>query len=438
MGYVPKTKLKVKWRVAIPFFILIFLIIYLIANVFFIPKKENNEGFTICNYSRNKTLSLLNKDFANTYEINDYFFYGETLNLLKDPYDAQKNDELNGKTIKLVNLCTDEEMLFPLENTIDHQLTLNDLSNGFYEIYLVYNLENHRLTSPKVISEIFHTITRSDTTKKVELISNKDFLGNENTLQNNYFSINVTSDIKQHDSFDIMLDPAGGNDDYQMGVDWGFEANGLLENDEMYKAALALKTELEKYGLSVGITKDSMKEEINTYGVNGRLWKGYNKNAKLYVNLQFNSSTYDQVRGMEVYHSAYSSPSLANKILYDLKKNANIDGSTLYASGTSVDGVVASSLVVGMDERKVYDDIMQIRESGGKATQAGMVSENAEKMNASFAKDNVRGMQAIVIKFLYISNEEDARLWKENFDQIISETAKSIADSLKINLQSQQ
>lgn len=436
MGYVPKTKLKVKWKVAIPFFILVFLVIYLITNVFFIPKKENTDGFTICNYSQNKSMTLLNKEFENTYEINDYFFYGEALNLLKDSYDAEKSDELNGKTIKLVNLCTNEEMLFPLENTVDHQLTLNDLSNGFYEIYLVYNLENHRLTSPKVISDVFHTVTRGETTKKVELISNKDFLGKDYPLQNNYFSIQVSSDIKQHDSYDIMLDPAGGNDDFQMGVDWGYEANGLLENDEMYKAALALQKELEKYGLSVGITKENMKEEINTYGVNGRLWKGYNKNAKLYVNLQFNSSTYDQVRGMEVYHSAYASPSLANKILYDLKKNANIDGSTLYASGTSVDGVVTSSLIEGMDERKVYDDIMQIRESGGKATQAGMVSETAEKMNASFAKDNVKGMQAIVIKFLYISNEEDARLWKENFNQIISETAKSIADSLKINVES--
>ena len=434
MAYAPRKKLKIKWKIAIPLLALLFLLIYIVVNVFFMTPKDSNEGFKICDYSASKTKTLLNKEYEKTYEISDYFYYGETLSLLKDYYDAEKNDDLFGKTIKLVNICSGEEFLFPLENTVDRQLTVNDLTNGYYEIFLVYNLENHRLTSNAEMSDIFHTLTRNNTTKKIEIISNKNLFDQENPLSKHYFSLQVSSDTVQHDSVDIMIDPAGGNNDFQMGVDWGFQNRGLNENDEMYKAALALKSELERYGLSVGITKDDMKEEINTYGVNGRLWKGYTKNAKVYLNLQFNESVYDQIRGMEITSSAYSSNSFANKILYDLKKNADIIGSALYASGTSVDGVVPPSLIAGLDGRNVYDSLMQIRESGGQATQAGLVSQSAIDLNGSFAKDNKKGMHALVIKFLYISNDEDVKLWNENFNQLISETAKSIADYLKVEV----
>ena len=432
MSYVPKKKLKVKWKVAVPFFTLILLVVYLVFNLLISPDKGNDNGYTICGFTPSKTASFINKTFENQYEISDYFYYGETLNLLKQPYDVLTADEMVGKTLKLVDICTGKELMFSLENKADHQLNLAEVENGFYEVYLVYNLSDQRIVMKEPLKDVFHTVTRNNASKKVELIAHKGILNDEETLlDQNYMFINVTSDTVQHDSVDIMLDPAGGNDDYGMGVDWGYDANGLNENDEMYAAALALKEKLEGYGFTVGITKDSIKQEINTYGLNGRLYKAYEKNAKYYINLQFNSSSYNYLNGMEVYYSNYASSTLANQLLFDMKKNIDLDGSSLYTSGTSVDGVVPPVLAEGDDGRAVYDSILQIREAGGVATQAGMISERSRTEN-SFATANKHGMQAVVIKYLYISNDEDAEFWKTNFDKIISETANSIASYLKV------
>ena len=433
MSYVPKRRLKIKWKVAVPFFTLIVLVIYLLANLVFFPNKEDEDGFTACNFTPSKTASFINKSYENQTTISDYFYYGETLNLLKDPYDVMKADEMIGKTLKLVDVCTGTELLFSLESKADHQLNLAEVANGFYEVYVVYNLSDQRVVSPTVIRDEFHTITRNDASKKIELIADKNLLGTDEgkVLDQNYLFLSVSDDVKQTNSVDIMIDPAGGNDDYGMGVDWGYEYNGLNENDEMYKAAVALKEKLEAYGFTVGITKDSERQEINTYGENGRLKKAYEKNAKYYINLQFNASAYDYVSGMEVYYSNYASPTFATQLLYDLNKEVGLKGSSLYSTGTGTDGVVPPVLAEGDDGRSVYDSILQIRESGGIATQAGLISEKARNENA-FATDNKHGMQSVLVKFLYISNSEDAQFWQTNFDQIIDEMANSIATYLKV------
>lgn len=436
MAYVKRQRRKIKWKIAIPFFLLIFLLLYLVVNLMFMGNEKNEpERFTICDYSSSKTINELSKQFENSYMISDYFFYGENLNLLKETYDPQDPDEMIGKTLKLVNLCTNEELLFQIEDTVDHQLALGELDNGFYEVYLVYNLQDQRIAASDVIRDEFHTITRNNVTKKVEIIADKNILGKDSPLDQHYLNLIVSPDIKQHDAYDIMIDPAGGNDDYGVGVDWGYEANGLLENDEMYTAALALKEKLEAYGLSVGITKNSMKEEINTYGLNGRLHKAYEKKAKLYINLQFNWSPYDNVSGIEAYHSVYASQTLPNQLLYDLKKNVNLSGSSLYGSSGSVDGVILPMYIEGDDGRKVYDSIYQIREAGGMATQAALATENSRNLNSSFAQNNRCGMQAIVVKFVYISNQEQADFWRNNFDAIMSQMADSIATYLKANIE---
>ena len=284
----------------------------------------------------------------------------------------------------------------------------------------------------RAVNEVFHTMTRNSQSKKVELIADNNYTKQEVPLKSYPLYLKVDSDIVQHDSLDIMLDPAGGNDDYGLGIDWGYQENGLNESDEMYSAALALKERLEKYGLIVGITKDSANHEIDTYGVNGRLAKAYNKHAKLYINLQFNSMANTDIRGMEIIHSSFSSSQLANTLMYDLKKNVNVVGSTLYTSSGSVDGVISASQT-DCDDGSVCDDVIQIRESGGKATKAGECSENARNMNA-FAKGNVFGMQALLIKFGYISNAEDVAMWKDadRFSALMDEIARSIAASLKV------
>ena len=432
MQYQPRKRLRVKWRVAIPFFTLLFLIGYLLVHVFFLRESEDPNAVTICDFSAKSTVEKLHIESESQMVISDYFFYGENLNLRKDAYHGENDDEMIGKTVKLVNLCSGEPYLFNLDNKIDHQINVSELPNGFYELYYVYNLSDQRIVMDRAVNEVFHTMTRNSQSKKVELIADNNYTKQEVPLKSYPLYLKVDSDIVQHDSLDIMLDPAGGNDDYGLGIDWGYQENGLNESDEMYSAALALKERLEKYGLIVGITKDSANHEIDTYGVNGRLAKAYNKHAKLYINLQFNSMANTDIRGMEIIHSSFSSSQLANTLMYDLKKNVNVVGSTLYTSSGSVDGVISASQT-DCDDGSVCDDVIQIRESGGKATKAGECSENARNMNA-FAKGNVFGMQALLIKFGYISNAEDVAMWKDadRFSALMDEIARSIAASLKV------
>lgn len=428
MAYAKRER-KIKWKIVIPLILLFATVFYLIISILFF-RPEEKQGVEICDYSASKTENILLKESEDIYEFSDYFYYGENLNLLKDPYDMEKTDDLIGKTIKLKNLCTGEEIIFQLDK-IDHQIDLSDLNEGFYEVYVVNNLEDYRLTSLNELTDTFYTAVRAGKTQKVDLIATSNYLNLETPLAYNYVYFKVTQSQPQPNTFDILIDPAGGNDDYGTGVDLGYQGYGLLENDEMYEAAVLLKEKLEEYGLSVGITKDEKNKLIDTNGFEGRVYHGYNNNAKYYFNLQFNSSPYPSISGIEITHSYYASSTIANQIIHDMENNVGLAGNS-YNNLMQVEGVVAPSLIAGADGRAVYDSVLQIRESGGMATGAAMVSDSARGLNGGFALNNRYGMQANVIKFVYVSNQEDAQLWKDKKEEIIQSLADSIASYLQV------
>lgn len=432
MAYEKRARVRIKWRIVIPAFILLIAFIYMAFNILF-PKPEKVDGVTICNWDVNKTSNLLEVEYEDIYEISDYFFYGENLTLLKQDYNPEIADELSTKTIKLKSKCDgNNEVLIQLSNNIDRQIALGDLEEGFYEVYVVNNLEDYRMTYDEPIQAVFHTITRNGQSKKITLTASNNYTKAETPLKNNYVFLNVETVAPLADTVDIMLDPAGGNDDFGMGVDLGFEANGLLENDEMFKAAEILKEKLEEYGFKVGITKNTMEEQINTNGYEGRLHKAYEKNAKLYLNLQFNmNEAIPEMSGMEITHSYYSSSALANQILHDMEKNTSLSGSALY-QGLQVNGVVTPALYEGEDGRTMYDGSMQIRESGGMATMAGQYSTGMKELNGSFALDNRYGMQALILRFGYISNPKDVESWTTSQEDILQSLADSIATYLHV------
>lgn len=428
MAYVKKPRRKIKWKIAIPLLCLVLTVIYLVVNVLF-PRPENDEGVQICSHSVSRTTALLDREYEQTYEISDYFFYGENLSFLKDAYSLEKTDELYGKTIQLRNLCNDEKILFQLTSSIDQQIDLGELENGFYEVYVVNNLQEYRMISAGEFNDVFHTITRNETSKKVEVIATNNYLKNKE-LNYNYVYLNVTSDLIQREKYDVLIDPFGGNDDYGTGVRWGYQINGLNENDEMYKAALVLKEKLEEYGLVVGITKSSMEQKLNTNGVDGRAYIGYENEAKLYLNLQFNGSDYSSTSGIEITHSYYSSSTLANQIIHDLEENVGLMGSTLYP-GTIQNGIVPSRRVSGDGDIELYDTNSVIRETGGVATGAGSMNAEMRESN-SFATGNKKGMQALMMRLIYVSNPVDYKLWVDNYEGIMSSIADSIATYYQI------
>lgn len=432
MTYVKKPKRKVKWKIAIPFISLIVIVIYILVNILF-PRPVKDDGVKICSHNADRSYALLSIEYDQIYEISDYFFYGENLVFTNEKYTLDKSDDLFGKTILLRNLCNDKKMLFQLTQSIDQQIDLGEIENGFYEIYVVNNLQEYRLTSKEIIEDVFHTITRNESSKKVEIIAKNNYLGDKE-LKHNYVYLNVTNDVIQQDSYDILIDPFGGNNDDGYGIRWGYQINGLSENDEMYKAALILKEKLEKYGFNVGITKNEMAQQINTIGENGRAHIGYNKNAKLFVNLQFNGSNYSSTNGIEITHSLYSSSTLSNQIIHDLEKNVGLKGSMLYP-GTIQNGVY-SSKTFGDDKTTPFDMNSVIRETGGIATGAGLMNESMRSKDA-FATNNKRGMQSLMIRLIYVTNPLDYKLWVDDKESIMNSIADSIATYYQVELEGQ-
>ena len=436
MAYVPKhRRLKIRWKVAAPLLILLMLCVYMLVSVLHSVVSPEPKRFTICDFSNDKTVERLSKKYQSTYKMSDYLYYGETLNLMQNPYNPEVADPLSGKTVQFNNICTGEKFPFVFENAVDRQVALDELTVGYYEIFVIDDLQPKRAVYATPLKDTdFTTVKRKDKVNQISLIADQNLLKKDykKFLDQNYLFLEVKETDPKDKQVDVLLDPSGYNKDFTYTVDKGVEANGLVEYEENYKAAVELKKALEKYGLRVMITRDKMNQALNTYGKEGRLGKAYASKARYMFHIGQSESTYDSVKGMEIYYSNHASATFANALLYDLKKNTQLTGNVAYATDLDNAGVMSADLVEGVDGRKIYDGDMYIRESGGRATIAGSYSENAAKQNASFAKDNKQGIQTLSIYYSYFTNKQDAAYWKSDRAKIMNATANSIARMLHV------
>lgn len=427
MAYAPrKRKYKIRWKIAIPLMVLILLIVYTLVNVLFPAPKQEVKKLTVCGLDGEKTVELLNKKVASTYTVKDYLYYGESLAIYENTYKAGGKDVLAGKTVELHNLCTDETVSLTLDNTVDQKITLEDLEPGFYDVTVTDNLVKKRIVFQDLVkAEPFYTLQRKGSVNKVTLLADKDLLKDYDIhWEQNYMFLQVEKTKPRKSDIDVLIDPYGMNVDLTMVPDEGNKGHGLTEYKEMYDAAVQMKKELEAYGLRVEITKNSAKEvPASIYGEDGRLAVGYKKNARYYLTLRFNSYEGDpSISGVEMWYSSYAGSNLATKVLYGLEKNLKMQGSP-YTSGTTL-GIRACGRT---DEG--FDNLPNLRESGGRATMAGQISETAKTENKAFA--NANGMNALEIDFAYISNEDDAANWKKNKTKIVKQAAVSFAEAIK-------
>ena len=82
MAYAPRQrKYRIKLKILIPLLLLIALVIYAGVSVFLV-KEEKKTSFTVCGFTPEKTVSVLNKKSAEIMSVSDYLYYGESLNLL--------------------------------------------------------------------------------------------------------------------------------------------------------------------------------------------------------------------------------------------------------------------------------------------------------------------------------------------------------------------
>lgn len=427
MTYAPrKRSYKIRWRFVLPLLLLLCLVVYAIYGAFFSKKPEVARKFTICGLNETKTLEKLNKKMAETYTVRDYLYYGESLGIYENMYHAKQSDPLSGKTVELYNLCDDKSIAMTLGNTADQKITLEDVEPGFYEVFLVDNLVRKRVIFQDAVkSKPFYTAQRKGSVNKITVLANLDVLKEYGeTWDKNYLFLHVEKTTPVNGDIDVLIDPYGMNVDNQLVPDEGVKGNELIEYKETYDAAVQMKKTLEEYGLRVEISKNSVEEKPSyIYGEDGRLAQGYKKQAKYYLYLRLNALASDlSIKGMEIWHSAYTSDALAKKIMYELEKTVGVKGSP-FTSGTFM-GIRKSPLT-----QDGYDLYTNLRESGGRATMAGKGTPNSIKENKSFVDAN--GMNALEIDFAYISNKEDANFWKVNKVRIVDETAKIFAKAIK-------
>ena len=373
MAYAPRQrKYKVRWKIAVPLILLVALVLYAVAGLLFPQKKEEAKKFTVCGLNSEETIHLLNKKAADTLTVRDYVFYGESLGLYTQTYDAKGDkDELAGKTVELHNLCTDETIPMTMDSTADQKITLEDLNPGYYEITVIDNLVKKRVIFDRTLhSDTFTTVQRKGNVNAIKLIADQDLLKDyDSKLDQNYLFLSVEKAKPKEGDIDVLLDPYGMNMDLTYVPDEGNKGNGITEYKETYKAAVWMKEELEQHGLRVEITKSDASEQPKpAYGKDGRLADGYQKHARYYIYLRFNTNPDENVSGMEIWHSAYSSPTLGKNIMYGLEKKLKMSGSA-YTDANNP-GVGASPLISGG-----YNMYSNIREAGGRATMAGKGSE---------------------------------------------------------------
>ena len=190
---VPKSnKKKIKKRLLMPLLLLLTLLVYtasmFVYNAYF---KEEKVFKTICDLNHAQSRVALTKDeYTHLLELNDYFVYGETLNLFNQEYSLGQSDLFVGKTVILVNVCDGLERVYMVESNVDGQIPMEDLPIGFYEVYVMHNLQRHRLFTTGYLEDIFTTINRNDQTKQVRLIADAYLLENDRdnatTFDRNY------------------------------------------------------------------------------------------------------------------------------------------------------------------------------------------------------------------------------------------------------------
>lgn len=429
MPYAPKKPSKLNLKIVIP--VVIAICVVLVFSLQFLQTKtEEANRFQICGMSSDKTQMELEKKAKDTYIFNDYFYYGETLNLLHEAYNPEVSDNISGKSVILKDMCSKNEYAFVVGASIDSAIQFNNIEKGFYRVYVVEDLIEKQAVMGINVKNSIKTISRNEERMKISLMADSQFFLDEGIkVKENYVYLNVENTKLLENEYDIAIDPAGSDYDFTYTLNKGSEGNDLVEMEESYKAAELLASKLAEKGIKVLIVRNP-GEEINSYGEDGRLERAYRGNAKYYLRLGFSQST-NNYSGMDVMYSAHSSDMFANQIIYHLKRNSDVNISKVYSLGRN-DGYYSAGLLRGIDNRGVYDSDLWIREAGGKATLAGMYSENAQQGTASFAKDSMFGMNALNINLGYLTSKEDAQYWVNNKDAYMSALADAIKNYLNI------
>lgn len=368
--------------------------------------------------------------FDETYEASDYLFYGETLSLFGEAYGESELDSFLGKAIQLENIETGTQYSFTLSGKGDAGISLGQLEEGVYDIFIYDQYTKKRVYFPAPLkSKTLVTMRRNGTVKNITLEAGKDLFKDFNVeLDKDYAYIVVKDSIAQKDIIDVLIDPSGNVlNELTNDVDQGVSNNKIVEKDSSYQLAQELKTELEKYGLKVQLSRNE-SDAVGYYGKDGRVGQGYEQQAKVFINLEMCDDSNITRPFFRV--SPLTNASLANQITYYF----NQDGLELdypYSSSDLLEsGVIFDTYIVDNDYNVTHFSLYPaLRESGGKATFTGQLNDlgNQDYKNAF-------GMNTISFVYANIENADSINYYQEHESQIVKALAQGIASYYQLEV----
>ena len=386
---------------------LLFLLILLFIIIFSFFKIKNYLSFKI----------FLSK-IDDSINVNEFYIYGTHLNI-------KLENNLNKPVL----------ILKSVNQTITYKLVLKD---DFYTLSLKLN---EGIDLEKLSSDKFYIIIK-DNDKYYNLVNNTNY----NNLT--YYSIsskkidlsfnksmilNVKHKNKPNNVYDIVIDAGHG------GADPGASSFGYNESDLTLEYSKKIKSNLEKLGYKVKLTRDS-DISLKNYGNNSRTSIPYDVKCKYLFSIHFNSSEpYVSNNGFEIYVPNNINYDLAEQIVKGIK-SIDFNSSTNNAfkvkdgiylrnlSKTDISNMRNEAINNGYKMYNVNTNtpyLYMIRETGGYMTNAYMDGRNTRYSKNNYYNSNI-GSESYLLELGFINNKKDLNFILNNKDKY----SKSIASSI--------
>lgn len=433
--------------------IMFIIIIVIIIFIYYISVSRSRENAFVNAFSSiNEIIDEIETGaYAN---INRYIVYGTHFNIEGD-IDIHENNSINSVEV-VAKTASGEEIGIDTEYTYeDNQLsftTLKEINTGLdleslevedYYILLKVELSNNEtkyysLSNHTEYGNIeYYTLTRNHTNNRINIdfttINHMPILG---------FHITEVNELPE-DVYDVVIDPGHG------GSDVGAINGRYMESEIALDCALELKTQLEKIGLKVLLTRDGTesKEEYTMYNIydeDGRVTMTNESHAKVLISLHLNSNLSDNVDGgVEIYASSNSDLTLAKKLADDIVETAKTEYSTNQTDKVE-DGVYVRTIEIEDQKNEtsfsrenykgIFDSIPYlyiIREVGGIATGAYVDGTNKAYGVNEYRNSNV-GVEGYLVELGYINVDEDLDNILENENLYMKAIVDSIMNFYKI------
>ena len=432
-------------KLIVIFFVILMITLILInlhkkTNPNQITEKQKNELFNMFEKNTNAKISKFatyGKHFNIEGTIDIVKLSGIKINYVDLILKNLNGDETNIKTNFSFsdNICS-----FSTFNEINAGINLEELSEDTYYFLLkvtssngdikYYSLENNSNYN----NITYYTITKNNSNNKIDISFNE---------YNHTKCLNIhvaKTPSLPDDVYDIAIDPARG------GLDSGSTLGEYTEANIVLQYSLKLKSELEKLGLKVYISRNEnspANEDTlnNMYSENGRINLLNATHSKLLLSLGLNGVSYDQKNGgIEIYAPSNCNLNFATLLAQNIanSSDSNLSQNTAFkqSDGVYIRNFTSNDILSFKTkaEKSGYEPynitlstpyLYIIRETGGISTNAFVDGRNKSYGSNKYFNENF-GIESYAIDLGYMSIENDLNNILNNSQGYISGIIESV------------